>query len=85
MQLTMNIPDFTQLTLNVNSDEIIQTIKLNSALMLFKNAKFSITQASEFANISLYDFIQECKNNQISIIDYSKQELQDEINLMRDL
>jgi len=85
MQLTMNIPDFTQLTLNVNSDEIIQTIKLNSALMLFKNAKFSITQASEFANISLYDFIQKCKNNQISIIDYSKQELQDEINLMRDL
>jgi len=85
MQLTMNIPDFTQLTLNVNADEIIQTIKLNSALMLFKNAKFSITQASEFANISLYDFIQECKNNQISIIDYSKQELQDEINLMRDL
>ena len=85
MQLTMNIPDFTQLTLNVNSDEIIQTIKLNTALMLFKNAKFSITQASEFANISLYDFIQECKNNQISIIDYSKQELQDEINLMRDL
>jgi len=42
MQLTLNIPDFAPLTLNKDIAELKQTIKLNSALMLFKNAKFSI-------------------------------------------
>ncbi len=61
MQLTLNIPDFVPLTLNKDISELKQTIKLNTALIFFKNTKFSIEQASEFANISIYDFMNECK------------------------
>lgn len=85
MQLSIEIPDFALLTLNSDIKELTNTIKLNSALMLFKNAKFSITQASEFANLSLYEFMQECKKNQISIISYDKQELENELALMSSL
>ena len=85
MQLTLNIPDFAPLTLNKDIQELKQTIKLNTALMLFKNAKFSIEQASKFANLSLYDFMDECKKNQIPIISYEEDELANEMKLMSGL
>jgi predicted HTH domain antitoxin len=71
-----------QLTLNKDIQELKQTIKLNTALMLFKNSKFSIEQASHFANLSLYDFMAECKRNQIPIISYEEDELVNEMKLM---
>jgi len=82
MQLTLNIPDFTLLTLNNDIKELKQTIKLSTALMLYKNSKFSIEQASNFANISIYDFMEECKKNQISTINYTQDELESELKLM---
>ena len=85
MQLTMNIPDFVPLTLNTNVKELSQMIKLNTALMLFKKSKFSIEQASKFANLSIYDFMEECNKNQIAVISYDKNELENELNLMRNL
>jgi len=85
MQLTLNIPEFALLTLNEDIQELKQTIKLNTALMLFKNSKFSIEQASHFANLSLYDFMDECKKNQISVISYDENELENEMELMSGL
>ncbi len=85
MQLTLNIPDFTILTLNKDIQELKQTIKTSTALMLFKNGKFSIEQASHFANLSLYDFMDECKKNQIPIISYNEDELENEMKLMSEL
>jgi len=81
----MNIPDFVPLTLNTNVKELSQMIKLNTALMLFKKSKFSIEQASKFANLSIYDFMEECNKNQIAVISYDKNELENELNLMRNL
>jgi predicted HTH domain antitoxin len=85
MQLSLNIPDFTPLALNESVNELSKTIKLNTALMLFKNSKFSLEQASEFAGLSIYQFIIECKKNKISIISYDEDELKDELNLMKNL
>lgn len=85
MQVTLNIPDFAPLTLNNDISELKQTIKLNTALMLFKNAKFSLEQASSFANISLYEFMAECSKNQIPVISYDEDELADEMKLMKNL
>jgi len=82
MQLTLNIPDFAPLTLNKDLAELKQTIKLNSALMLFKNSKFSIEQASRFANLSIYEFMNECKNNRIAVISYEKNELENELKML---
>jgi len=38
MQLSLKIPDFTPLALNESVNELSKTIKLNTALMLFKNS-----------------------------------------------
>ena len=85
MQVTLNIPDFAPLTLNNDIPELKKMIKLNTALMLFKNAKFSLEQASNFANISLYDFMAECAKNQIPVISYEVDELESELKSMGNL
>lgn len=85
MQLILNIPDFAPLTLNKDIAELKQTIKLNSALMLFKNAKFSIEQASRFANLSIYEFMDECKKNRIPVISYDEGELENELKMLENL
>lgn len=85
MQVTLNIPDFTPLTLNNNIQELKKTIKLNTALMLFKNEKLSIEQASDFADIDLYDFMAECSNNNIAVIRYDEAELANELQMMKNL
>jgi len=85
MQLTLNIPDFTAFTLNNDLQELQKTIKLNSALMLFKSGKFSIEQASDFADMSLYDFMAECHKNHISVIGYDDEELSNELEMMKTL
>ena len=74
---------FAILTLNADIQELKQTIKLNTALMLFKNSKFSIEQASHFTNLSLYDFMNECKKNHIPVISYDENELENEMKLMK--
>ena len=53
--------------------------------MLFKNGKFSMEQASHFANLFLYDFMDECKKNQIPVISYDEGELENEMKLMSGL
>ena len=85
MQLTINIPDFAPLTLNKDIQELKQTIKICTALMLFKNSKFSIEQASSFADLSIYEFMKECKKNEIPIISYDEGELENEMKLMSNL
>ena len=74
-----------QLILNKDIQELKQTIKISTALMLFKNGRFSIEQASHFANLSLYDFMDECKKNSIPVISYDEGEFENEMNLMSGL
>jgi predicted HTH domain antitoxin len=83
MQVTINIPDFAPFTLNNNMQELKYTIKLNTALMLFKNGKFSIEQASSFAGIDIYTFISECNKNNIPVISYEENELENELEMLR--
>jgi predicted HTH domain antitoxin len=85
MQVTLNIPDLTPLTLNNDLQELKHIIKLNSALMLFKNSKFSIEQASEFSDLSIYDFMKECKKNKIPTISDNEDELLSELESMKNL
>ncbi len=85
MQVVLNVPDFVPLTLNEDINELKQTIKLNSALMFFKKGKFTIEQASNFANLSIYEFLKECKKNEIPVIDFNEKELLEELSLMNDI
>lgn len=43
--------------------------------MQIKNAKVTITKAAELAGMDIYDFMEACKQNQVPVIDISKEEL----------
>ena len=83
MQITLNIPNFTPFILNKDLQELKKIIKLNSALMLYKNGKLSIEQASEFADMPIYDFMDECSKNNIAVISYDEKELLNELQIMK--
>ena len=82
MQVALNIPDFAPVSLNQTVKELGDSIKLNASLIFFKNGKLSLEQAAKFSNLDIYDFIKECKKNQISVIDYTEEELKEELALL---
>ena len=52
---------------------------LSYSLSLFKIVKVTITKAADMAQLNIYDFMAACKQNQVPVIDISKQELLEEI------
>jgi predicted HTH domain antitoxin len=55
------------------------------ALSLFKAARVTLSKAAELANMTIYDFLKLCKENQIAVIDISRDELMQEIEFVRPL
>ena len=82
MNLTITIPDSYKLYFN--NKDIEKEIKENNALMLYKQEKISIEKASELAEINIYDFMLECKINQIPVIDYTEEEIIEEFEKIRE-
>jgi len=61
-------------------------LKLFTALMLVKQGKISVSRGAELSELSIYDFLRECKQNEIPVIDYSKEELEEEFeNIKKEL
>jgi predicted HTH domain antitoxin len=49
-------------------------------LWLFKHEKVTLAKAAELANMGIYDFIAACKENQLSVINISEEELVEELH-----
>lgn len=81
MKVTLDIPDSYALFVGLSNIE--RQLKLYTALMLVKQEKISISKAAELAEISIYDFLKECKENDIPVIDYSKEELKEEFEAIK--
>jgi len=78
MQIAIDLPnDFVSFQ---TVADIEKDMRLSYSLWLFKNAKVTITKAAQLANLNIYDFMAACKQNQVSVIDISKQELLEEIS-----
>jgi predicted HTH domain antitoxin len=64
---------------------IEREILISYALSLFKAARVTLSKAAELANMTIYDFLKLCKENQIAVIDISRDELMQEIEFVRPL
>jgi predicted HTH domain antitoxin len=77
MQIAIDLPnDFVNFQ---SVADIEKDMRLSYSLWLFKNAKVTITKAAELAHLDIYDFMAACKQNQVTVIDISQQELLDEV------
>ena len=82
MKVTLNIPD--NYILYIKPEDIEKNFKLNTALIMYKQGKFSLSQASDFSGTDIYDFISECKKLEIPVINYSINDIEEEFNELKD-
>ncbi len=77
MQIAVNLPnDFVAFQ---SVSEIEKDMRLSYSLWLFKNARVTISKAAELAGMDIYEFIAACKQNDVPVIDISKEELMEEL------
>ena len=77
MQIAVNLPnDFVDFQL---AENIEKEMRLSYSLWLLKNARVTLSKAAELAGIDIYEFIAACKQNDVPVIDISKEELLEEL------
>ena len=80
MQVAINLPsDFVEMQ---TTDVIEREMRVSYALALFKAARVTLSKAAELADMNIYDFIKICKENQIPVIDITREELLQELESM---
>jgi predicted HTH domain antitoxin len=77
MHLTLQIPDIY--FVSYQKEDIAKQIKLYTALMMFRSEQVSAGSACEIAGIDRYTFIEKCKEYDIPVINYSINEIEDEL------
>lgn len=78
MKVTIDIPDkFAYLG---DYSKLEKEIKQKYALSLYQDEKISLSAAAEIAGMSIYDFMYECKKNNVPVINYTPEELDKELN-----
>lgn len=83
MQIAINLPnDFVAFQSPV---DIEKDMRLSYSLWLFKNSRVTLARAAELAGMDIYDFMAACKQNEVTVIDISKEELLEELAGMRSL
>lgn len=81
MNITIELPESYRLYFG--DSDIENELKKNSALILFKQGRISLSKAAELSKMDIYDFIAECKKNQIPVIEYSAEEIDREFENIR--
>jgi len=77
MEIAINLPnDFVALQ---PIKDIEHDMRLSYALWLFKNAKVTLSKAAELATLDIYDFLAECKKNEVPVINVSREDLLGEL------
>ncbi|NVZ09825.1 UPF0175 family protein [Allochromatium humboldtianum] len=80
MKIAINLPnDFVGMQ---TEQAVAKEMRLAYALTLFKESRVSLAKAAELADLDLYAFITACKNERISVIDTSRDELLREMYLI---
>ena len=77
MQIAINLPnDFVSFQ---SAADIEKDMRLSYALWLYKNARVTLAKAAELPGLDIYDFMSACKQNEVPVIDISKEELLEEL------
>lgn len=79
MQTTINVSDSIMLALNESKDEFLKKIKIYAAMEYFKAEKLSLGKAAELAEMDKTDFMFYLGEHGIPVINYSPEDLEDEL------
>jgi predicted HTH domain antitoxin len=76
MEVSVDLPDIYFSFYDKHT--LVKEIQLSLALILFKQSKVSITKAAKIAGMDLYEFMKECKKNEIPVLNFSIEEQNEE-------
>jgi predicted HTH domain antitoxin len=83
MQLTLNIPDELFLTINETQHSLVQQLKEELILKLYKNHKISISQGANYLDTDIYSFMKLLNAHQIPVID--DYDIEAELEALKDI
>lgn len=83
MKISLEIPD--QFSLLGDAKAWEKELKLNTALLLYRQGRFTIGQATRFSGLDKIAFMQACAKQEIPVLDYTAEELDAELEMLRDL
>ena len=81
MQVSIDLPDVYFSF--YDKPTLVKELQLSLALILFKQSKVSITKAANIAGRDWYEFMKECKRNEIPVINISVEEQNEEWNNLK--
>jgi predicted HTH domain antitoxin len=77
MQIAINLPnDFVNFQLTT---DIEKELRQSYSLWLLRNTRVTLLKATELAGMNIYDYLAVCKQNDVPVIDISREELQAEL------
>ena len=79
-ELTLQYPENFELAIQTTTEELEAQIRLMAALKMFELGKLASGKAAELAGISRTEFFEMCGRYQVSIYNYSSEELEIELN-----
>jgi predicted HTH domain antitoxin len=83
-QVTIPIADNILTSLNMQAEEIAQSMRQEFALKSFQSGKLTLVQAATFCGMNIYDFISTASQADIPIIDYRIEEVDQELASLND-
>jgi predicted HTH domain antitoxin len=81
MEITLRVPE--QHGLAEDPAELGRRVALYAALLMFRAGELSAGAAAEFAGVDRFMFAAACQQHGIPLIDYSPEELQVEVDSVR--
>jgi predicted HTH domain antitoxin len=79
LHLTVPLSEQLLLSMNMNGDEIVSSMRKNYALKLYGEGNLTLNQSAELSGMNLYDFMALLSSSGIPVIDYAAEELKTEL------
>ena len=77
--ITVSFPEQILLSMNMNGKEILASMKQEYAAKMYIEGKLTLAQSAEFCDMDLYEFASLLSLKKIPVIDYSPNDLQNEL------
>jgi predicted HTH domain antitoxin len=82
MQIMVEVPE--QYLIDDTPATFAQRLKLYAALLMFQAGELSAGAACELAGVDRFTFLAECHRRAIPVINYSPEELREEVESLRE-
>lgn len=80
MQLVLELPDKFLPADQDKKNNLSETVRLYSALLLFQSGQLSRGAACEFAGVDIYTFLAACKKHHISVMNIDPDDLEADLS-----